>query len=679
MTLLAPLGLLGLLSLIVLLIIYIIRPNYQQRVISSTYIWRLSLKYKKKRLPVNKLRNILLIICQVLIFVCCALILAQPGRILLAKETGEESIIIIDTSASMRQEVDTGRGDGSSTRFQRSIDDAIDLAADTFRNEGKVSVILAKTEPEYVLGSRLTVDSANLLYQELREISDPGSEKYACTYGTCDIDKALTSCEDIITINENAKVFLYTDTTYIHVPDGVTVMSDVVLYNDETNPEMNEWNVAILDVRAEYEENYYNFNVDIACYGRSYQDLGVKLALKSINGENRDYTVTAKVSLEDGVTTTLAFRKNDFPGGMIPKNTVRAMVDGGDFEGVYLFESATVYLLDQDNKDILYSDGFYEDNEFSIYGGTATPLKIQYICSVQDPFVLGALQMIRSLYSQTWNITIDNSLFIQEAKTEGYDLYIYELESMPKALPTDGVSLVIAPQSSIGGSGVNTGDSVDVTVKGGISLNKDADHPLLKNINESNIYVTRFVRTYDYDSQYTSILSVMGQPMVLVANDSQNKAVFINFDIHYSTFSMTIEFPLFMRNFFDYYFPPMVEKDSFEVGESIALSAMGNSISVSGPDSYAQSFLSFPTSFSVTMPGTYTLVQETFGGKTLTEKIFVRIPASESNTHPEVDTMVNPYAQGEAKDFYKDLLLYVAIGLTALMFAEWILQLRDNM
>ena len=31
------------------------------------------------------------------------------------------------------------------------------------------------------------------------------------------------------------------------------------------------------------------------------------------------------------------------------------------------------------------------------------------------------------------------------------------------------------------------------------------------------------------------------------------------------------------------------------------------------------------------------------------------------------------------KDYYKDLMMYVAIGLTALMFAEWILQLRDNM
>ena len=55
MTLLIPLGLLGLLSIAGLILIYIIKPNYQQKYISSTYVWALSLKLKKKRLPVSKL------------------------------------------------------------------------------------------------------------------------------------------------------------------------------------------------------------------------------------------------------------------------------------------------------------------------------------------------------------------------------------------------------------------------------------------------------------------------------------------------------------------------------------------------------------------------------------------------------------------------------------------------
>jgi len=63
MTILNPWALLSLVSLIVLLLIYILKPNFQQKLVSSTYVWKLSLKYKKRKLPINKLRNLLLIIC----------------------------------------------------------------------------------------------------------------------------------------------------------------------------------------------------------------------------------------------------------------------------------------------------------------------------------------------------------------------------------------------------------------------------------------------------------------------------------------------------------------------------------------------------------------------------------------------------------------------------------------
>ena len=60
MSWLAPLGFLALLSIAVLIVIYIIKPNFQQRMITSTYVWRLSLKYRKKKIPISKLSNILI-------------------------------------------------------------------------------------------------------------------------------------------------------------------------------------------------------------------------------------------------------------------------------------------------------------------------------------------------------------------------------------------------------------------------------------------------------------------------------------------------------------------------------------------------------------------------------------------------------------------------------------------
>ena len=49
MTLINKIGLIGLLGVVALIVIYLIRPNYQQKTVSSTYVWKLSLKKKKKK------------------------------------------------------------------------------------------------------------------------------------------------------------------------------------------------------------------------------------------------------------------------------------------------------------------------------------------------------------------------------------------------------------------------------------------------------------------------------------------------------------------------------------------------------------------------------------------------------------------------------------------------------
>ena len=50
MSWLTPLGFLGFLGLVALIVIYVIKPNYQHKIISSTFIWKLSLKFKKKKI-----------------------------------------------------------------------------------------------------------------------------------------------------------------------------------------------------------------------------------------------------------------------------------------------------------------------------------------------------------------------------------------------------------------------------------------------------------------------------------------------------------------------------------------------------------------------------------------------------------------------------------------------------
>ena len=217
MQLLLPLGLLGLLGVLALIIIYIIRPNYQTRHINSTFVWKLSLKYKKRRLPTSKLRNILIFLCQVLILTAMSLIMTQPAIVYQAAGDENELIAIIDSSMSMYTETTEGE-----TRFDR----ALDLAAADFRNSdiiaagGRVSVIIADDSPFYY---RTRVSPAGAI-SALTELKEGGEEVYHCSYGSADFDAAMRLSEETLAANPYARIRVYTDKTFQYTPEDITVV-----------------------------------------------------------------------------------------------------------------------------------------------------------------------------------------------------------------------------------------------------------------------------------------------------------------------------------------------------------------------------------------------------------------------------------------------------------------------
>ena len=167
MRLLLPLGLLALVGILVLLLIYIIKPNFQQKLISSTYIWKLSLQFKKRKIPISRLRNILLVACQVLIIASIAMILSKPVRVLKEQEDRPEAVLVIDASASMRT------GDGDKTRYERAVNAAVQQAEQIFDQDGIVSVILAGKENTY-LAERAGAETREKTIGSIRALLDVG-------------------------------------------------------------------------------------------------------------------------------------------------------------------------------------------------------------------------------------------------------------------------------------------------------------------------------------------------------------------------------------------------------------------------------------------------------------------------------------------------------------------------
>ena len=246
MSWLTPLGFLGLVSIIVLILIYIIKPNFQNKIISSTFVWKLSLKYKKKRLPLNKLRNVILFLCQVLVLTLATVIIAQPFLNMLTPDINDK-VIIIDASASMLTTT------GGTTRFESAIESVKKEATEYWEKEeeGKLTVILAKDTASYVV-QQAGVESKTKAFEALNALVDK-TNGIACTYGSADIKGAIKLAEEITAFNHNVEVSMFTDTNYI---DAGSIKVNKV-------GDVNDWNAAILDARAVMDENYVRFEIDV--------------------------------------------------------------------------------------------------------------------------------------------------------------------------------------------------------------------------------------------------------------------------------------------------------------------------------------------------------------------------------------------------------------------------------
>lgn len=190
MRLLNPAGLWFLLGIPVLILIYLIRSHHEDRAVSSTYIWKLSNRFLKKRLPLQKLRRVLVFVLQLLILTSLSLMVAQPALV-----TGKSTqyIAIIDTSASMQT-----RGSDGVSRFDRALDQVQDLS-DCVDKGHDLTVVLAGDKASMVLQNSRSANSIRLSLKRAK-----------CGYGSSNLQAAL---DLILPLQQRGptKIFYYTD------------------------------------------------------------------------------------------------------------------------------------------------------------------------------------------------------------------------------------------------------------------------------------------------------------------------------------------------------------------------------------------------------------------------------------------------------------------------------------
>lgn len=639
MRLLLPLGLLGLVGIIVLIIIYILKPNYQQKLLSSTYVWKMSLKYRKKKLPVSKLRNLLILICQILIIALLATILARP--IIPGEElSGNEKIVIIDSSASMLTTSQGAEELSKTTRYERAVKQVIAQTEEVLSAENGCMTVILAGETSQVLAQRAVAENKEQVLADLAALIKNGPD--GCEYGNADIDGAMVLAEDILYENPNAEVVLYTGTNYIR-KNGVNVMD---MSTDR------EWNVAILGCEPEQIDGYWAFNVEVASYHGPEvgpEKVLVNVELTNVNGENKSFVMAKEVVCDNEAKKVEFYFKSEVAGDGIPT--------------AYSYDVARVY--------VEYEDSNLIDNVFYSYGGNKELVRIQYASAKANPFVTATLLAMRDRMSWRWNIFVDDVQPNEVPVYEGFDLYIFE-HRVPAQLPNDGVVILMNVSSvPTGLDGLRMGALSET----GGTFTGVSEHPILKEVAVDQIVAIQYYPVVSYDD-FDPVLFCDGYPMLLIRNNPAQKVAVLPFSVHTTTVAMT-EFTAIFYNLFNYFLPSTATQNVFEVNQQTDLNCRGAMLTVKGPYSFSQEFVEFPAKVKFTAPGTYTIEQVLVSGSTIVENVYVHIGKDHSNVVLEVDELTSPVVVEAEEVIDQDLIIWFAIALVALLFIEWILHTRD--
>lgn len=627
-----PIGFLGLLSLVILVLIYIIKPNYQNKRISSTYIWRASLKYKKQRIPISKIQNLLMFLCQVLILAILATLIAGP--IIASARGGDEDevVIIVDASAGMRM------GESGDTRFHRALAEAKKKAQKAFDSKSSVSFILANDAPEFLF-RRIGPDGEKDALALIDQLSHDGVER--CIWSAADMSAATTLAESVLASNPEAQVYLYTGTDYTY-HEGVNVV-DVA--------KEGEWNATILDCKAELDnDNHYKITITAACYEKT-DFITVYCKVHGVNGDSSNAVLLERGEFFDpsAEERSVVFTSDDFPSGAI-----------------YSYDYIEAY--------ISVRDSFADDNFFLLYGGSKPVIKIQYASSSPNNYFESAVRSLRQYYRDVWDVQYTALNEKDSPATEGFDLYIFE-HTMPDVLPTDGVVLLVDPNMAPVGSGLQVGGAYQV--ESSSILSPGEAHELTKYVDPQRITIAKY-NDIVLSEDYRELAFYNGRPVMLLKDTPEAKVIVWAFDLNYSNLIALPDFSFLIYNMFNHFLPSTFTGNAFEIGDSVQFNGRGTDLTVTG-NGQEYAFEDAKGEIVLANPGTYTATQTAMDGETLlVESFFVKIPSSESDPSKTVDVLPS-VESGYVPDIeYQDLLLYFAIALVSLMFAEWVLEIKKN-
>lgn len=668
MSLLQGLGLLGLLGIPIIILIYLLKSKYTQKPVSSTFIWHRSLRYIKTRLPINFTVSLLLIL-QLLMVILASLALARPTII---PFTTKDTIIILDSSASMKTISEDGK-----TRYEHAIE-KLQRESEKAGDNHKFTLINAGTKAE-----ALTIRTSTKA-----DVSNAINDT-ACEDGSPDIDGALELANNVQNINPDAKIYFYTDKSYVD-QYGVEVVD---FSKDE------DINVGLTTFTDMLMGGKYIFNATLN------------------NFSQKELAVTVKFLIDtevDGVYNPTEQRRNEYILAPDSKqivtfaNSETNVVEGNTFFQIDKISNYECVKIEIECEE----DGLLTDNSRTIFCATEKRVKILIVSKdvimskTEDgqeianqnatTFLVAAVRVLGYSLSNKTDIKNKLSQVNNGGAIEGYDLYIFD-GVMPSVLPDDGAVWFINPPEDPVGTSIRLIGLKPIVAQVGkpyyfipeVESDSDIYKIMTKNIGGDGtrkIAVGQFQPIEDTSGNYESIFSCEGnginRSVLLAGRENNVRVVCLSMDLHKTNLVMQIDFPMLIRNMINYSLPSVVSDRSYEVGQTIKFNAPVGSTNINFKyeDTILDSMEAFDAEFDLEKIGTYSIEVEYENGDIKHYMLPTNVPADESDIVAGGESVValgvTTTMKLEADPM--EIWPYLAMAILALAIIEWGVYYRDE-
>ncbi len=607
-----PWGLLGLIGVPILIIIYIIKNKYTEQVVSSTYLWTLSEKFLKKRLPVSRLVGIISLILQIIAVILISLAVAHP--VLVIRNSAHDYCFVLDGSGSMNITEDgTTRHDLAKSEIKSVIDDSMNGSSYTLIFVGATSDVIFENETD-------KEKALNFL------------DNVKPSYTASSVADGASVAQGYLNANPAVVTYLFTDKT-VEADEDIKV----VRVGSAT-------------------ENYSLSQIDYSFINKKLVVSGKALSYKNEAIVNVGLYVDEEV--QPILTQEVEVLAHD---GKMPTGEFVFETELANFRTFkVIISTADSFALD--NGQVVYNYEYEAPRNTLIVSDNPFFIQAAFVaCTDIRPYVIAP----EKYKGQTgYDLYVFDSFKPRTGWTLPEDGAVWFFN------PTSGITKTgFSVQNEITSVASVTKDDYSNSTK---TLAKT----LLKDVKRSEFSVAKYKQCRPYRTFTDILSFNGSPLIFAGFNDFGNREVVFAFDLHDSDFPLVSAYTSLFSNLISYTFPTALSDTSYTCGETVNINAIAGCDSVrvvspSGSIRYLDASQAV-CELDITEVGTYTVTLIMKDKSSQTLNFYSTVPEEECNTAAAADTFT---LSGEREDSKRDGIfdnLLILFILFALLFAaDW--------